>query len=111
MSFFIYMHEPTAHGGFLGSHPRQAALKVANKGNGTKDNPETIRLRERGTKKVHIFKGWRELIDAPENKPDWMPEKIWKPNVKKVRAIENGAVKTIYVCTKCLRSNKVKRAV
>jgi len=43
----------------------------------------TIRLRERGTKKVHVFKGWREHIKAPENKPSWMPEMIYKPFVKK----------------------------
>lgn len=32
-----------------------------------------------------------------------------KPNVKKVRAEVNGTAKTMYVCTGCLRSNKVKR--
>jgi len=42
-----------------------------------------IRLRERGTKKVHVFKGWREQVNAPENRPSWMPEKIFKPFVKK----------------------------
>ncbi|MGD0954815.1 MAG: non-histone chromosomal MC1 family protein [Methanotrichaceae archaeon] len=36
-------------GVFTGKSPRQAALKAANRG--VKD----IRLRERGTKKVHIF--------------------------------------------------------
>ncbi len=35
----------------------------------------------------------------------------WKPNVKKVRAIVNGSVKSVYVCTRCLRSGKVERAV
>ena len=70
---------------FTGKPPRQAALKAANRSEGTKKNPETIMLRERGTKKVHVFKGWREHVKAPENKPDWMPEKIWKPLVKKER--------------------------
>ena len=42
-----------------------------------------IKLRERGTKKVHVFKGWKETIKAPENRPSWMPEKINKPFVKK----------------------------
>lgn len=37
--------------------------------------------------------------------------KAWKPNVKKVRAIVNGNTKSIYVCTRCLRSGKVTRAV
>ena len=35
----------------------------------------------------------------------------WKPNVKKVKIIGNGTVKSIYICTRCLRSNKVTRAI
>jgi len=63
---------------FSGRQPRQAALKAANRGY------TDIRLRERGTKKVHIFKGGRKLVDAPANRPPWLPEKINKPWVKKV---------------------------
>ena len=37
--------------------------------------------------------------------------RTWKPNVKSVKITENGAVKTAKVCTRCLRSNKVTRAV
>lgn len=37
--------------------------------------------------------------------------RTWKPNVKKVRAIVNGAPKSVNVCTRCLRSGKVQRAV
>jgi hypothetical protein len=73
----------TEHGLFEGKQPRQAALKPANRSEGAKKKPVTIRLREHGTKKVHIFKGWREQVKAPENKPSWMPEKIFKPFVKK----------------------------
>ena len=36
----------------------------------------------------------------------------WKPNVKKVKIVEdNGNVKSIYVCTRCMRSNKITRAI
>ena len=35
----------------------------------------------------------------------------WKPNVKRVKAIVNGTPKHVYVCTRCLRSGKVTRAV
>ena len=35
----------------------------------------------------------------------------WKPNVKKIRVIEKGTPKTVNVCSRCLRSNKVTRAV
>ncbi|WZL83045.1 50S ribosomal protein L28 [Vallitaleaceae bacterium 9-2] len=36
--------------------------------------------------------------------------KQWKPNVRTVRAIVDGSVKKLDVCTKCLRSGKVERA-
>ncbi|MGL4363179.1 MAG: 50S ribosomal protein L28 [Cellulosilyticaceae bacterium] len=36
--------------------------------------------------------------------------KMWKANVKKVRVAQNGAVKSMNVCTRCLRSNLVTRA-
>jgi len=36
--------------------------------------------------------------------------RMWKSNVKKVRVAFNGAVKTMNVCTRCLRSNLVSRA-
>ena len=34
----------------------------------------------------------------------------WKPNVQTVRAIVDGEVKRLNVCTRCLRSGKVTRA-
>lgn len=37
--------------------------------------------------------------------------RTWKPNVRKVRVVENGATKRKNVCTRCLRSNKVTRAI
>ena len=37
--------------------------------------------------------------------------RTFKPNVKKVKAIVNGATKSVHVCTRCLRSGKVQRAV
>jgi len=42
---------------------------------------------KRGTKKVHVFKAWKQIVEAPKNRPSWMPEKINKPFVKK-RKIE-----------------------
>jgi hypothetical protein len=82
-NFVLRDENGNEHGVFTGKQPRQAALKAANRGKGTKSKPEIIRLRERGTKKVHVFKGWKETVNAPENRPSWMPEKIDKPFVKK----------------------------
>ena len=36
--------------------------------------------------------------------------KMWKSNVKAVKAVVDGTPKKIYVCTSCLRSGKVERA-
>ena len=36
--------------------------------------------------------------------------RTFKPNLRRVKAIVNGNVKTISVCSKCLRSGKVTRA-
>lgn len=71
-------------GSYTGGTPRQAALKAANRSSGTKKKPVKLELRETGTDKIHIFKGWKEKVDAPDNKPSWMPDKINKANVKKV---------------------------
>lgn len=38
-------------------------------------------------------------------------KRAWKPNIKKIRINDNGTVKTINICTSCLRSGKVTRAV
>ncbi len=80
---FVLREKNKETGVFTGHQPRQAALKAANRSSGTKTKPVEIRLRERGSKKVHIYKGWKELVSAPKNKPEWMPAKINKPNVKK----------------------------
>lgn len=36
--------------------------------------------------------------------------RTWKPNLRSVKAEIDGQVKRIYVCAKCLRNGKVKRA-
>jgi len=37
--------------------------------------------------------------------------KMWKPNIRSVKAIIQGRTQKISVCSKCLRSGKVERAV
>lgn len=38
--------------------------------------------------------------------------RMWRPNVKKIQIREkNGAVRRAKVCTSCLRSNRVERAL
>ncbi len=68
---------------FTGRSPRQAALKAAARG--YKD----IKLRERGrrnkdkTYTIHVFKGNVKKVDAPSNRPSWLPSKIKKAMVSK----------------------------
>ncbi len=38
-------------------------------------------------------------------------KRVWKPNLQRVRAIVNGSPKRIKVCTRCIRSGKVQRAI
>jgi len=65
-------------GVFTGKSPRQAALKAANRGF------TDIKLRERGTKKMHVFTGESVQVDKPAGAPAWMKDKVWKPIVNKV---------------------------
>ena len=72
---------------FSGNTPRQAALKAARRlePGDSEDAADRVplRLREKGTDKVHIYEGWAWEEEAPENKPDWMPEVITEANVSK----------------------------
>ena len=36
--------------------------------------------------------------------------RTWKPNIRRVKANVNGEHKTVYICSRCLRSGKVERA-
>ncbi len=36
--------------------------------------------------------------------------RTWKPNLRRVKVDMNGQTKRIYVCAKCLKDGKVKRA-
>lgn len=37
--------------------------------------------------------------------------RTWAPNIQRVRAVVEGETKRINVCTRCLRSGKVQRAI
>ncbi len=36
--------------------------------------------------------------------------RTWKPNLRRVKVLMNGQTKRIYVCAKCLKNGKIKRA-
>ena len=72
---------------FSGNTPRQAALKAARRltpaSSEDEADPTELKLREKGTDKVHIYEGWAWEETAPDNKPDWMPQEITEANVSK----------------------------
>ena len=37
--------------------------------------------------------------------------KMWKPNVRRIRAVVDGTPKKVYACTRCMRSGSIQRAV
>lgn len=37
--------------------------------------------------------------------------RTWKANIRKVKAVVSGSSKTVSICSRCLRSGKVTRAV
>lgn len=86
-NFALREEDGTESSVFSGGTPRQAALKAARRLDPGPSEDEAqrhqIRLREKGTKKVHVYEGWAWEENAPEDKPDWMPNDITKGNVSK----------------------------
>jgi large subunit ribosomal protein L28 len=39
-----------------------------------------------------------------------MTNKMWRPNVKRIRVVDNNRISRKYVCTRCIRSGKVVKA-
>jgi len=37
-------------------------------------------------------------------------KKVFKPNLQKVRAVSKGSVRTVKVCTRCIRSGAISKA-
>jgi len=72
---------------FSGNYPRQAALKAARRLDPAPSEdaaPRTeLRLREKGTDKVHIYEGWAWNEPAPDDGPDWLSGTINQANVAK----------------------------
>ena len=38
-------------------------------------------------------------------------KKVFKPNLQKVRAIDKGSVRNMKVCTRCIRSGSIQKAI
>jgi len=40
-----------------------------------------------------------------------LTKRVWNPNLQRVRALVDGRVRNLDVCTRCIRSGKVTKAV
>jgi large subunit ribosomal protein L28 len=40
-----------------------------------------------------------------------LTKRVWNPNLQRVRAMVDGRVRNLDVCTRCLRGGKVQKAV
>lgn len=72
---------------FSGSVPRQAALKAARRlepASSEDDADRTeVRLRERGTDKVHIYEAWAWEEEPDADAPDFLGSVVTEANVSK----------------------------
>ena len=88
-NFVLREADGTESSVFSGSMPRQAALKAARRlepADSEADaeaNAIEIRLREKGTDKVHIYRAWAWVDESPSDSPGWMSGSITKGNVSK----------------------------
>ncbi len=55
--------------------------------------------------------GKRALVGYKVSHSHIRTKRKWYPNIQRVRAYVDGKVKRIYVCTQCLKANKVQKAV
>ena len=37
--------------------------------------------------------------------------KVWKPNVQRIKVVDKGTVRRIRVCTQCIKSGRVSKAL
>lgn len=38
-------------------------------------------------------------------------KKVWMPNIQRVKAVSNGTVRHIRVCTQCIKSGRIVKAI
>ena len=93
-NFALRDSDGTEQGVFSGRYPRQAARKAArrlppaNNETEAESDPHVLRLREHGTDKVHVFKGWAWKEPASDDDPDWVGDTVTNGNVSK-QGVEN----------------------
>ncbi|ELK50152.1 MULTISPECIES: non-histone chromosomal MC1 family protein [Haloferax] len=85
---FVLVEDGEETSVFSGTYPRQAALKAARRLHPAPspddiDGKATLRLRERGTDRVHIYEGWAWTEEKDDDAPEWMDDHVTRANVSK----------------------------
>lgn len=83
-NFVIVNPDNTEQGSYTGRTPRQAATKAIKAVCEKVNDPTTIRLRARGEKRIHVFRGHISMEKAPMDRPTWIPEFVKVAHVAKV---------------------------
>lgn len=83
-TFVIVNPDGTESGQYTGTQPAQAAKKAIKEVAKELNVPVTIKLRARGEKRIHVFRGHVSMDKAPENRPAWMPAVVKIAHVTKV---------------------------
>jgi len=60
--------------------------------------------------KICAVCGKKPVVGRQHSHANNVSARRFEPNLQAVRAVINGGVKRIRVCTRCLRSNKVTKA-
>ncbi len=55
--------------------------------------------------------GKRRMVGNNVSHANNKTKRLFHPNLQRVRVSKNGSVRRIYICTRCLRSGKVKKVV
>lgn len=54
--------------------------------------------------------GKKPVVGRQASHANNVTSRRFEPNLQRVRAVVNGAVRRVKVCTRCIRSNKVVKA-
>ena len=91
-NFALREEDGTETSVFSGGTPRQAALKAARRLDPAPSEEQAerqqIRLREKGTQKVHVYEGWAWKESPPEvDMDEWdadSPDEVWMNQVDEI---------------------------
>jgi large subunit ribosomal protein L28 len=74
-------------------------------------NPDSYMLNRENTMAKCAICGKSIQIGNNVSHSNKKTKKIWRPNIKKIRVLEDKRTTRKYVCTRCIRSGKITKAI